>query len=54
MSLTVRRVLLALAILCAVVFTVCGFDGADGLVDFDHPFGWLGLAVALGLANRWA
>lgn len=48
MNATIRIVLLVLAIVCAVVFTLFGFDW----ISSDHPFGWLGLAVALGLASR--
>lgn len=48
---TVRRVLLLLAIVCALVFTLVGFDW---LISSDHPAGFLGLAIALGLASRWS
>jgi hypothetical protein len=49
---TVRRVLLALAIVCALVFTAIGFGWFWD--DSDHPFGWLGAAVVFGYLSRWA
>jgi hypothetical protein len=44
-----RNVLLLLcAIAAAIVFTLMGFN----VWTYEHPFGVLGLAVALGLASR--
>jgi hypothetical protein len=41
-------VLLVLAVVAAVVATLIGFT----VFDWEYYGGWLGLAVALGLASR--
>ena len=41
-------IFLIVAIVCAVIFTLMGFD----VISSDKSFGWLGLAVTFGLASR--
>lgn len=41
-------VLLAFAIVFGAIFTLIAFD----VITYDKPFGFLGLAVTLGLASR--
>ena len=48
MTLTWQLVLLVLAIVCAAVLALMGFD----VVTAKDPLGWLGLTLALGLASR--
>jgi hypothetical protein len=50
MTPTIRLTSLILAIICAVVFTVMAFGWIWD--TFDHPYGFLGLAVTFGLASR--
>jgi hypothetical protein len=44
----VKLIFLVLAIICAAIFTFCAFDW----FTYEHPFGFLGLAVTFGLASR--
>lgn len=48
MTVTWHLFLLVVAIVCAVIFTLMGFD----IISSDKSFGWLGLAVTFGLASR--
>jgi hypothetical protein len=50
MPLIVRRILLGLAILCAVVAALIDVE----VFDWEHYGFWLAAAVGFGLASRWA
>lgn len=50
MTITVRRILLALAILFAVVAALIDVE----VIDWEHYGFWLAAALGCGFASRWA
>jgi hypothetical protein len=48
MTVSYHLVLLVVAIVCAVILTLIGFD----VFSSEYALGWLGLTLTFGLASR--
>lgn len=50
MTILVRRIILALAIVCALVAALIDVE----VIDWEHYGFWLAASLGLGLTSRWA